>query len=143
MVGGVGSLSEYRRFAGAVHSIGWHIVWCPKYRKRVLVGPVADRLRELLSAKAAGRGWSVEALELMPDHVHLLVRTPPDVSAARVAHQMKGFTSNVLRSELRHLRNVPTLWSKPYFVASVGRVSEATIRKYIGEQTIGPIRGKP
>lgn len=109
----------------------------------VLVGPVADRLRELLLAEAAERGWSVEALELMPDHVHLLVCTPPDVSAARVAHQMKGFTSNVLRSEFRHLRNIPTLWSKSYFVASVGRVSEATIRKYIGEQTTRPIREKP
>jgi putative transposase len=78
MVGGVGSLSEYRRSVGAVHSIGWHSVWCPKYRKGVLVGPVADRLRELLVAKAAERAWSVEALELMPDHVHLFVRTPPD-----------------------------------------------------------------
>ena len=87
MVGGVGSLSEYRRSAGAVHSIGWHIVWCPKYRRRVLVGPVADRLRELRLAKAAGRGSC--------------------------------------------------------FVASVGRVSEETIRRYIDEQTSRPTRGRP
>jgi putative transposase len=87
MVGGVGSLSEYRRSAGAVHSIGWHIVWCPTYRRRVLVGPGADRLHEVLLAKAAGRGWSIGALEWMPDHVQLFVRTPPEVSAGRVAHQ--------------------------------------------------------
>lgn len=142
MVGDVGSLSEYQRSVGAVHSIGWHIVWCPKYRKRVLVGPVAGRLRELLVAKGTERGSRVEALELMPDHRHLFVRTPPDVSASRVAHQMKGFTSNVLRSEFRHLRKLPTLWSKSYFVASVGRVSEATIRKYIDEQTTRPTKGK-
>jgi putative transposase len=84
MVGGVGSLSEYQRSVGAVHSIGWHIVWCPKYRKRILVGPVADRLRELLVAKAAERGWSVEAVELMPDHVPLFIRTPPDERTARL-----------------------------------------------------------
>lgn len=90
-VGGVGSLSEYQRSAGAVHSIGWHLVWCSKYGKRVFVGPVAGRLRGLLLAKAVERGWSVEALESMPDHVHLFVRTPPDVSVSRVAHQLTGF----------------------------------------------------
>lgn len=140
----MGSLSEYQRSAGAVHSIGWHMVWCPKYRKRVLVGPVADRLRELIHSKAEERGWSVEALELMPDHVHLFVRTPPDTSPARVAHQLKGSTSRLLRQEFSHLRSrLPTLWSKSYFVASVGRVSEATIRKYIDEQTTRPTKGKP
>lgn len=140
MVGGVGSLSEYRRSAGAVRSIGWHMVWCPKYRKRGLVGPVPDRLRGLLLAEAAARRVEVE---LMPDHVHLFVGTPPGVSAARTAHQMKGFTSSVLRSEFRHLGDIPTLWSKSYFVASVSRASEATIRKSIGERTTRPIRGKP
>ncbi len=140
----MGPLSEYQRSAGAVHSIGWQIVWCPKYRKTVLVGPVAERLRDLIHTKATKRGWSVETLELMPDHVHLFVRTPPDASPARVAHQLKGFTSRVLRQEFPHLRSrLPTLWSKSYFVASVGRVSEATIRKYIDEQTTRPAKGKP
>ncbi|HEY3240724.1 MAG TPA: transposase [Acidimicrobiia bacterium] len=80
----MGSLSEYQRSVGAVHSIGWRIVWCPRYRKRILVGRVADRLRELLGAKAAERGWSVEALELMPNHVHLGVRTPLDERTRRL-----------------------------------------------------------
>jgi putative transposase len=142
MVGGVGLL-EYRRSAGAVHGMGWPIVWCPRYRRRVIVRRVADRLRELLLAKAAGRGWSVEALGLRPNLVHLFVRTPPDPSAARVAHQVKGCTPNVLRSEFGHLGNIPTFWSKSYFVASVGRVSEAMIRTYIGEQTTRPIWGEP
>ena len=141
---GVGSLSQYQRSAGVVHSIGWHIVWCPKYRKRVLMGPVAERLRDLLVTKATERGWTVEALEIMADHVHIFVRTPPDASPARVAHQLKGYSSRVLRFEFPHLRSrLPTLWSKSYFVASVGRVSEATIRKYIDEQTTRPVKGKP
>lgn len=138
------SLSEYCRTAGAVHSLGLHLVWCPKYRRPVLVGSVAVRLKELLRQKATERNWSIEALEVMPDHVHLLVRTGPDASPALVAHQCKGFTSRMLRSEFPHLRSrLPTLWSKSYFAASVGRVSEATIRRYIAEQTTRPEKGRP
>src|SRR5215207_9722100 len=108
----MGSLSEYRRTAGAVHSLGYHLVWCPKYRRPVLVGRVAERLRELLGAKCAEHGWTVEALEVMPDQVHLFARCGPDASPARLAHQLKGATSRALRAEFGHLRSrLPTLWS--------------------------------
>ena len=140
----MGSLSEYRRTVGAVHSLGYHVVWCPKYRKNVLYGVVKDRLVELIDAKCAEQGWTCEALEVMPDHVHLFVRVDPKTSPARIAHQIKGSTSHALRVEFPHLRSkLPTLWSKSYFVASVGRVAEDTIRKYIDEQTTRPTRGKP
>lgn len=140
----MGSLSEYERTAGAVHSLGYHIVWCPKYRKPVLVGPVADRLKELLEAKAAENGWSIEAMELMTDHVHVFVRCPPSASPSRIANQFKGFTSRTLRAEFPHLRSrLPTLWSRSFFAATVGRVSEETIRRYIDEQTTKPIKGRP
>lgn len=140
----MGSLSEYERTTGAVHSLGYHIVWCSKYRKRVLVGPVADRLKTLLETKATENGWSIEAMELMPDHVHVFVRCPPLASPARVANQFKGFTSRMLRSEFPHLRSrLPTLWSRSYFAATVGRVSEETIRRYIDEQTTKPTKGRP
>jgi putative transposase len=138
------SLKGYGRTAGAVHSIGLHLVWCPKYRRPVLEGPVADRLRSLIEAKCDERGWTIEILEIMPDHVRLFVRTGPDASPALVAHQCKGFTSRVLRGEFPHLRSrLPTLWSKSYLAASVGRLSEATIHRYIAEQTIRPEKGRP
>jgi putative transposase len=138
------SLSGYGRTAGAVHRIGLHLVWCPKYRRPVLGDRVADRLRSLIEAKCAERGWTVQALEVMPDRVHLFVRTGPDASPALVAHQCKGFTSRVLRAEFPHLRSrLPTLWSKSYLVTSVGRVSEAAIRRYIAEQTTRPEKGRP
>jgi REP-associated tyrosine transposase len=138
------SLSGYGRTSGAVHRIGLHLVWCPKYRRPVLGDRVADRLRSLIQAKCAERGWTVQALEVMPDRVHLFVRTGPDASPALVAHQCKGFTSRVLRAEFPHLRSrLPTLWSKSYLVASVGRVSEAAIRRYIAEQTTRPEKGRP
>jgi putative transposase len=135
---------EYGRTAGAVHSIGLHLVWCPKYRRPVLEGRVADRLRSLIETKCSERRWTVEELEITPDQVQLLVRTGPDASPALVAHQCKGFTSRVLRGEFPHLRSrLPTLWSKSYLATSVGRVSEATIGRYMAEQTTRPERGRP
>jgi putative transposase len=140
----MGSLSEDGRAAGAVHSLGYHLVWCPKYRRPVLGGRVADRLRELIAAKCVERGWSVEALEVMPEHVHLFTRCGPDASPARLAHQLKGATSRALRTAFPHLRlRLSTPWSKSWFVASVGRVVAATIRRYIAEQTTRPTMGAP
>ena len=143
------SFRGYGRTAGAVHSIGMHLVWCPKYRRPVLEGRVLFTLLEKdlvgrLETKCAERGWKVEALGIMPDHVQLFVRTGPDASPALVAHQCKGFTSRMLRAEFPHLRSrLPTLWSKSYLVTSVGHVSAATIRRYIAEQTTRPEKGRP
>lgn len=137
-------LSTYERTSGAVHSLGYHVVWCPKYRRPVLVDDIAVRLRELLHQVADEQGWTIEALELMPDHVHLFVRCGPDTSPARIANRFKGRTSRVLRSEFGSLRSrLPTLWSKSYFAATVGRVSQDTIRWYIDEQTTRPVKGRP
>lgn len=77
--------------------LGLRVVWCPKYRRRVLGGRVAVGLRELIEAKAAEKGWEIIALEVMPDHVHLFVRHEPKASASYVAYQVKGYTSRVRR----------------------------------------------
>ncbi|MCX5322012.1 IS200/IS605 family transposase [Streptomyces sp. NBC_00120] len=125
---------KVRRYSGGVYDLGLHVVWCPKYRRRVLGGRVAVRLRELIEAKAAEKGWEIIALEVMPDHVHLFVKHEPKASASYVANQFKGFTSRVLRSEFVHLKSqMPTL-SSSFFVASVGAVSAHTVEKYINTQ---------
>jgi putative transposase len=127
--------------AGGVYDIGLHVVWCPKYRRQVLTGTVAARLRELLDSKAAEHGWRIVACEIMPDHVHLFVKTAPKDSPSFVAHQFKGTTSRLLRAEFPHLRSrLPTLWSRSYFVASVGAVSAATVQRYIDTQYERPWR---
>lgn len=124
-----------RTSAGAAYDLGYHVVWCPKYRRRVLGGRVAERLDELIREKANERGWTVVALEVMPDHVHLFVKHDPKSSASYVANQFKGFTSRVLREEFPHLKSrLPTLWSSSYFAASVGSVSAETVRRYIDTQ---------
>jgi putative transposase len=102
---------------------------------------VSDRCRELIAAKCAEHGWAIVALEVMPDHVHLLVKARPKDSASYIANQLKGFTSRVLREEFPQLRSrLPTLWSRSLFVASVGAVSEAAVRRYIDTQYERPWR---
>jgi putative transposase len=124
-----------RHNAGAVFSLKYHLVWCPKYRRPVLVGKVATRLKELIGQKADELRMTVHALEVLPDHVHLFVEDDPTFAPAHVAAQFKGFTSHVLREEFPHLRTrLPTLWSRSYFVASVGHVTEKTVKRYIDTQ---------
>ncbi|MGW4033506.1 IS200/IS605 family transposase [Streptomyces sp. NPDC004838] len=126
---------KVRRFSGGVYDLGLHVVWCPKYRRPVLDGRVAERLDELIRAKADEHGWEIIALEVMPDHVHLSVKHDPKSSASYVANQFKGLTSRVLRAEFPHLKSqMPTLWSSSYFAASVGAVSAATVEEYIDTQ---------
>jgi len=122
-----------------VYSLGYHLVWCPKYRKRVLVGQVESRLKDLLAERCLERGWEIVAMETMPDHVHLFVRADPTDAPAYIANQLKGYTSRVLRAEFPQLRSaLPTLWSRSYYVSSVGAVSESTIRRYIEDQQVRP-----
>lgn len=131
----VTSTVRYRTNAGAIFSLKYHLVWCPKYRRPVLVNGVVDRLKALLTEKAAEIGATVHALEVMPDHVHLFVESDPTRAPANIAAQFKGYTSRVLRQEFPHLRSrLPTLWSRSYYIGSVGHVSEATVRRYVESQ---------
>jgi len=116
-------------------------VWCPKYRRPVLVGDVARRLKELVKAKAAERRWTIVTCKVMPDHVHLFVKATPNDSPSFIANQFKGMTSRVLRDEFPHLKSrLPTLWSRSYFCATVGAVSAETVQKYIETQYERPWR---
>ena len=126
---------RYAKNAGAVFSLKHHLVWCPKYRRSVLVPPIDDRLKELLAEVAAEHGMTIHALEVMPDHVHLFVESDPTLCVAEIVNRFKGRTSRVLRQEFASLRSrLPTLWSRSYFAATVGAVSERTIRRYIEAQ---------
>ena len=130
----VGGMFErrFRRTPGGVCSLGFHLLWCPKYRRRILGGRVARRCDELLELIADAHGWQIVAKEVMPDHVHLFVRVGPTDAPAQVVRAFKGRTARVLRQEFPHLCNhAKVVWSPPYFVASVGYVSESTVRRYI------------
>ena len=105
--------------AGGVYHLGYYVVWCPKCAK-------------LIRAKAAGRGWWIVALEIMPDHVHLLVKGHRSGSPSQVASQVTGLAWRYLRAGLPHMRSgLPTVWPGSYVAATVGAVPAATVRRYI------------
>ena len=126
---------EYRRSAGVVYALKYHLVWCAKFRRKVLLGPVADDLRALLHHKADPLKVTIEALEIMPDPVHLFISAPPSEAPHRLANQFKGFTSRLLRLTYPELRSrLPSRWSRSYYIGSIGHVSEKTVRAYIEAQ---------
>lgn len=126
---------RYAKNAGAVFSLKYHLVWCPKYRRPVLAKPVDRRLKALLQEKASELGMTIHTLEVMPDHVHLFVESDPTLCVAEIVNRLKGFTSRSLREEFPFLRSrLPTLWSRSYYAGSVGSVSEAVVRKYSEDQ---------
>lgn len=116
-------------------NIGYHLIWCPKYRREVLVGDVEKDLREMLTKKSNEIGVEIREMEIMPDHVHLFVKSEPVDSPHWIVQQLKGYTSRNLRIKHKKLKSqLPTLWTRSYFCESVGHISEETIRKYIREQ---------
>ena len=119
----------------AAHNLNYHFVWCPKYRRKVLVDGIPKRLEELIRQKAAEIKVGIEAVEVMPDHVHLFVSAPPTLAPHHIVAQFKGLTSHELRKEFPELRSkLPTLWSRSYYVGACGHASETVVRMYIENQ---------
>lgn len=128
-------MERYSKNAGAVFSLKVHIVWCPKYRRPVLVGNIATTLSVLLYEKATDLEMTIHALEIMPDHVHLFIEFDPRRGVAEIVNRLKGYTSRILRQKFSSLRSrLPTLWSRSYYAGTVGHVSEEVVKKYIAAQ---------
>jgi putative transposase len=113
----------------------FHVVWCPKYRRRVIGGRMEERLKQLIREIVQEKGaWLVE-LETMPDHVHLLVEVDPQFGVHRLVKAVKGRTSRVLRQEFPWLTSrLPTLWTNSYFVATVGGAPLSVVKRYVEQQ---------
>lgn len=118
-----------------VYSCKYHIVWCSKYRRKVLIDKVEERFREILKAISLEKKVSILEMEIMPDHIHLLVDLDPQYGVNRFIKNAKGATSRILRKEFKHLTTkLPTLWSNSYFVSTVGGAPLKTVKKYIENQ---------
>ena len=118
-----------------IYSCKFHVVWCPKYRRQVLVSGVDERLKQIIRQTAAELQAEVIELEVMPDHVHLLCEVDPQFGIHRLVRHLKGRSSRLLRQEFAWLRSrLPTLWTNSYFVASVGGAPWAVIKQYIENQ---------
>ena len=126
---------RWKSSSHSVYNCGYHIIWCPKYRRKVLTGDVEIRLKELLELKSKEHGWILEQMEIMPDHVHVFIKATPNDSPVFIVSQLKGFTSHSLRSEFPSIKSrLPTLWTRSFYVETIGHISEETIKKYINEQ---------
>ena len=118
-----------------VYNIGYHLIWCPKYRRSVLGENIQNRLRELLLEKADEIGITIEKMEILPDHVHLFVKSTPTASPHWIVQQLKGYSSKILRQEFPELKSrLPTLWTRNYYCESVGHISQDSVKKYIEQQ---------
>ena len=124
-----------RTKANIAFQCAYHVVWCPKYRRKVIGGRMEVRLKEIIVEVIEERGaWLVE-LETMPDHVHLLVEVDPQFGVHRLVKAIKGRSSRVLREEFPWLRSkLPSLWTNSYFVATVGGAPLSVIKRYVEMQ---------
>ena len=128
-------VTGYRSNQNLVFSCKYHVVWCPKYRRSVLIAGVDERLKEIIQQVAAERSVQIIEMEVMPDHVHLLLDVDPQYGIHRLVKQIKGRSSRLLRLEFPWLRSrIPTLWTNSYFVATVGGAPRAVIKQYIENQ---------
>ena len=126
---------EYRHKETCVFLINYHVVFCPKRRRKILIGPIRDRLIQIIGETALELECDVLALEVMPDHVHLLLSATPQGAPHLLIGRIKGKSARLLRQEFPTLQRMPSVWTRSYFISTAGNVSSATIAHYIAEQT--------
>ena len=128
-------MQDYTRKKGIVYKNQFHVIFCPKYRRKVLVDGIDVRLKEILYEEAEKLDVTIKSLEVMPDHVHMFIEFDPRLIVHKVIKQLKGASSHRLREEFPSLKSkLPSLWTRSYFSCTVGHISEATIMRYIEEQ---------
>lgn len=123
---------KYKSNNNVVYSCKYHVVWCPKYRRKVLVDGVDVRLKELIEETCLETHIDIIEMEIMPDHVHLLMEVDPQFGIHKAVKRIKGQTSRILRQEFSWLASrLPTLWTNSYFVSTVGGAPLSVIKQYI------------
>ena len=126
---------KYKSDKRLIYSCQYHIIFCPKYRRHVLKNGIDIRMKELLEEKQDGYGYNILGMEIMPDHVHLLLDINPKIGVYPVISKIKGYTSHQLREEFPELkRKLPCLWTNSNFISTCGSVSLEVVKKYIEEQ---------
>ena len=126
---------KYKSNRNVVYSCKYHVVWCPKYRRKVLVNGVDIRLKELITQICQEIQVEIIEMEIMPDHVHLLIEVDPQFGIHKAVKLIKGRTSRILRTEFPYLKTkLPTLWTNSYFVSTVGGAPLSVINQYVENQ---------
>lgn len=126
---------KYKSNLNVVYSCKYHVIWCPKYRRSVLVEGVDVRLKAIIQAVASECKSDILELEVMPDHVHLLVEVDPQFGIHRLIKLMKGRSSKLIRKEFSWIKSrLPTLWTNSYFVSTIGGAPLEVVKQYIEQQ---------
>lgn len=126
---------KYKSNLNVVYSCKYHVIWCPKYRKSVLIDGVDVRLKEIIQTVAKECNSEILELEVMPDHVHLLVEVDPQFGIHRLIKLMKGRSSRLIRTEFKWIKSrLPTLWTNSYFVSTIGGAPLEVVKQYIEQQ---------
>ena len=127
----------YKSNNNIIYSCKYHVVWCPKYRRKVLIDGVDARLKEIIIAICKEVSVDIIEMEIMPDHVHLLLEVDPQFGIHRAVKAIKGKTSRILRQEFPWLKSrIPTLWTNSYFCSTVGGTPLSVIKQYIENQKL-------
>jgi len=130
-------MKKYWTGAHTKYRLMIHIVWLPKYRKRVLKGVLAKRIEELLRECADVNRWNIEELNIQPDHVYMVLQFRPDIAVSKVVQLFKGKSSKIIRQEFPGLEEVywgDSFWADGFFAETVGSVSLDAIKKYVSSQ---------
>jgi len=130
---------EYRKSSHAIYDIKYHVIWVTKYRYKILKGEIGLRLRELVRQGCEARGITIVQGSIGKDHVHLLLSCPPSLAPSKMVQYLKGRSSHLIQEEFPELKKRywgQHLWARGYFCATVGTVTEETVRKYIEDQQI-------
>ncbi len=126
---------EYQHESHCVHLVVYHLIWCPKRRRKVLVRPVSERLKQIIEQVIEENSWKLLTLAIQPDHVHLFLRANPYTLPTDIARKIKGRSSHLLREEFPHLKRMPSLWTRSTFYSTAGHVSSEIIERYIAQQS--------
>jgi putative transposase len=129
------SAQTYKSNGHILYSCKYHVVFCPKYRRRVLVDGIDTRLKEIIQQVADDLECEIIELEIMPDHVHILCEVDPQFGVHKFVKRVKGLSSFLLRKQFPTLKSrLPTLWTNSYFISTVGGAPLAVIKQYIENQ---------
>ena len=130
-------MDSYNKNSHAVYDIKYHIVWVTRYRYKVLVRPISERLRELIRQGCEARDVVILQGSIGKEHVHMLVSCKPSISPSKLVQYLKGRSSRLLQEEFQELKRRywgQHLWARGYFCATVGNVTEEVVKNYIANQ---------
>ena len=128
-------MNTYKSNNNIVFSCKYHIVWCPKYRRKVLVGDVEKRLKEIINELALELNVEIIEMETDKDHIHILIDIDPQFGVMKFIRLAKGRSSKLLRDEFQHLKTkLPTLWTNSSFISTIGGAPLEIVKQYIENQ---------